>query len=162
MTKGVYNNQGRKSGGYRKSRIIVGDNNNVNPTSLPCEEERHLDCDGYLTFFPKLKGYKCTCACHKQEKDCKHKDFKAQVNVIRLEDSHNFMAEVKVECRKCHTPFQFIGMPMGLSFTKPMVEVMAAEARLPIKPMDKNLVEKYKQVEKEVNKLKGGSNSPQS
>jgi len=86
-------------------------------------------------------------------KNCKHKNFDAQVNVIRLEDSGSFMAEVKVKCVICNTPFQFIGMPMGLSYTQPMVEVMAAEARLPIKPMDSNLVEKYWEVEKEVKKL---------
>lgn len=93
---------------------------------------------------------------------CEHKDFEAKVNVIRLEDSGAFMAEVKVKCRECGTPFQFIGIPMGLSFTKPMVEVMSAEARLPIKPMDKDLIKKYKEVEKEVFKLEGASNSSQS
>jgi len=92
---------------------------------------------------------------------CKHLNFDAQVNVIRLEDSGSFMAEVKIECRECHTPFQFLGMPMGLSFTKPMVEVMAVEARLPIKPLDESFVKKYREVEKEVNKLKGASNSSQ-
>lgn len=84
---------------------------------------------------------------------CEHKKFDAQVNIIRLEDSGKFMAEVKVKCVECNTPFQFLGMPMGLSFTKPMVEVLATEARLPIQPLDSNLVEKYWEVEKEVKKL---------
>lgn len=64
--KGLYNNQGRKSGGYKKSKILVGGSKKVGGKSLPCEEGRHLDCDGYLTFFPKLKGYKCICDCHRK------------------------------------------------------------------------------------------------
>ena len=67
MSKGVYNNQGRISGGYKKSVISTGTNSKLNPISLPCGEGRHGGCDGYLTFFPHLKGYKCLCDCHKKK-----------------------------------------------------------------------------------------------
>jgi hypothetical protein len=65
MSKGVYNNQGRKSGGYPRTKILISEKK-VGGQSLPCEEQRHPDCDGYLTFFPKLKGYQCQCVCHKE------------------------------------------------------------------------------------------------
>ena len=64
--KGTYNNQNRKSGGYPKTKITVG--KKVGGQSLPCDEKRHADCDGYLTFFPHLKGYACQCGCHKKTK----------------------------------------------------------------------------------------------
>ena len=66
--KGTYNNQTRKSGGYKKSKILVGEVTTIKPISLPCTEARHGGCDGYLTFFPHLKGYKCLCDCHKNKK----------------------------------------------------------------------------------------------
>jgi hypothetical protein len=66
MSKGVYNSQGRRGGGYKKTTITVR-KNDMKPTSLPCDESRHNDCDGYLTFFPHLKGYKCLCDCHKKK-----------------------------------------------------------------------------------------------
>lgn len=86
--KGLYNQQGRRSGGYRKSQIKTAWNENVVTCSgcgiewakngeqcpicykrihlsLPCKESRHQDCDGYLTFMPQKKINECTCACHK-------------------------------------------------------------------------------------------------
>lgn len=169
MAKGIYNNQGRKSGGYKRPKLNIyahSDGKNRPNLTIQCFEGRHEDCNH--DNFPLVNTIgKCECSCHQfyvssPTTECQHLNFDAQVNVIRLEDSGRFMAEVKVECRDCHTPFQFLGMEMGLSFTKPMVEVMSAEARLPIKPMDKDLVERYKEVEKEANKPKGGSNSSQS
>lgn len=67
--------------------------------------------------------------------NCEHKQFEAKVNVIRLEDNKRFMAEVYVKCIECDTPFQFIGMDIGLAFDKPMIEVDGLEARLPIVPL---------------------------
>ncbi len=64
--KGVFNREGRRSGGNKKTKILIGDGV-VGNQSLPCKENRHKDCDGYLTFFPKLKGYKCICLCHKRK-----------------------------------------------------------------------------------------------
>lgn len=69
-----------------------------------------------------------------KKKNCEHKQFEAKVDVIRLEDSKRFMAEVHVKCVECDTPFQFIGMDMGLDYNKPMIEVDGCEARLPIAP----------------------------
>lgn len=63
----VYNNQGRKSGGYRKVRLDIPLMSNGEPMlhpSLPCRENRHRDCDGYLTFMPKRPLNECACECH--------------------------------------------------------------------------------------------------
>lgn len=71
--QGVFNNQGRRSGGYRKLRFPIGSRSD-NPImsdgepmfypSLPCGEGRHSDCDGYITFMPKKKVNSCGCKCH--------------------------------------------------------------------------------------------------
>lgn len=59
--QGVYNRQGRKSGGYRKSKIPVGRAGLSTPNlSIQCFEDRHKSCNGYDKFF----GIKCTCRCH--------------------------------------------------------------------------------------------------
>lgn len=66
--KGVYNNQGRKSGGYKKTRIdvpILSTGEPLYHPSLPCKENRHKDCDGYITFMPKKDINQCSCECHK-------------------------------------------------------------------------------------------------
>lgn len=70
--KGLYNNQNRKSGGYKKSNILMSQKETL-PLSLPCKELRHSDCDGYVTFMPKLKGYMCNCECHKLSQPSKGK-----------------------------------------------------------------------------------------
>ena len=67
--------------------------------------------------------------------DCKHMDFHARVTVNRLEDIGRFMAEVRIECRQCHLPFQFLGLPMGVSLRGATMNVDGDEARLAIAPV---------------------------
>ena len=69
----------------------------------------------------------------KKEK-CEHKEFKAQVNVIRLEDSKRFIAEIHIHCVECGTPFQFMGLPLGVNYEGAAMEVDGLEARLAIAP----------------------------
>jgi hypothetical protein len=38
------------------------------PTNEFCEKGEHKSCEGYLQFFPHLKGYRCNCLCHKKAK----------------------------------------------------------------------------------------------
>lgn len=64
---------------------------------------------------------------------CEHKAFYTKANIIRLDDG-KFSAEIRITCTECNIPFQFIGMPMGFSFNKPMVEFGGLEARMPIQP----------------------------
>lgn len=74
MSKGTYNQQARRSGGYPKFKIRTGMPlmSNGEPmlhASLPCKEGRHNDCDGYQTFMPKKNINRCGCACHQEEFD---------------------------------------------------------------------------------------------
>lgn len=72
--------------------------------------------------------------------ECKHMDFKANVKVGRLTAAENsdvvvwFDAEVTIECAECGIPFEFMGLPMGLSPLEPCCSVTGVEARMPIKP----------------------------
>jgi hypothetical protein len=67
--------------------------------------------------------------------DCKHEDFAANVAVSRLEDIGGFAADVTVWCANCNLPFQFLGLPGGLSPDRCTTSVDQLEARLPIAPM---------------------------
>ena len=67
--------------------------------------------------------------------DCKHMQFDAHVGVNRLEDSGRFHADVRIWCKQCGRPFQFLGLPMGLDFARPMMSADGQEARMPIAPV---------------------------
>lgn len=72
--------------------------------------------------------------------DCKHFNFEAGTKVSRItsEEEPNvvkdYLLEVIVKCKDCGLPFEFIGLPGGLSFKKPMMGAFGFEARLPIIP----------------------------
>ena len=70
--------------------------------------------------------------------DCDHEDFHADVRVARVTDEdgrvRNFVAEVSVRCTLCGESFHFVGVPAGLSFTKPSVSVTATTLHAPIAP----------------------------
>lgn len=65
---------------------------------------------------------------------CEHPEFRAEVDVNRLEDIGRFHADVRIFCAKCGEAFRFIGVPAGLSFTGPAVSVDGIELSLPIEP----------------------------
>lgn len=67
--------------------------------------------------------------------ECKHKGFVANVAVNRLEDSGGFAADITIKCVECQQPFQFLGLPGGLSPNMPTVSVDRTEARMPIAPL---------------------------
>jgi hypothetical protein len=85
-------------------------------------------------------------------KTCKHLSFEAHVEVTRLADGFGevgevgevvdketavitgYTADVRIKCIACGTPFEFIGLPWGLSRGKPMCSVDFQEARMPIRP----------------------------
>ena len=46
-----------------------------------------------------------------------------------------FYCELRVWCLECEKPFEFIGLPMGLSPGQPRTSVDGQEARMPIKPV---------------------------
>jgi hypothetical protein len=69
-----------------------------------------------------------------QAEQCEHKQFFAQVNVARLEDTGGFYADITIKCEECNTPFHFVGVPGGLSPRGPRVDPFGLELRAPILP----------------------------
>lgn len=69
---------------------------------------------------------------------CQHEAFTTECAIARLGDDgvpiRNYMAEIKIRCSQCGEPFHFVGLPAGISFTRPMVGVDATELRAPIAP----------------------------
>lgn len=73
---------------------------------------------------------------------CEHLNFHATVGVCRLTADTDpnkvvgFAADVKINCADCGLPFEFIGLPTGISMTnsKPMVSMDSKELRAPLKP----------------------------
>jgi hypothetical protein len=45
-----------------------------------------------------------------------------------------YTAEIRIKCRECGLPFEFIGVEAGMSCEKPMASVDAQELRAPIRP----------------------------
>lgn len=65
---------------------------------------------------------------------CDHHQFKADVKIARLENTGGFMAEVRVMCADCGTPFQFLGLQPGLDLNGATVSVDGLEANIAICP----------------------------
>ena len=66
--------------------------------------------------------------------DCKHMNFDASVGVARIEDKGRFMAEIRIHCKDCRVPFQFMGLKNGLDFDGATVSLDGLEANIGIHP----------------------------
>lgn len=72
---------------------------------------------------------------------CEHQNFHAVAEISRCTRSDTdptvvaFYCDLKIRCLDCNIPFEFIGLPMGLSPGQPRCSVDAQEARMPIKPV---------------------------
>ena len=67
-------------------------------------------------------------------KTCEHRNFAAQVNVIRIEDTGRFIADVTITCVECDLPFEFIGPAAGIAWDRPTVSIDGQKLRVPIEP----------------------------
>lgn len=72
--------------------------------------------------------------------DCEHEHFEARVNVGRLTKEEGgpvagYTAEIGVRCAQCSTPFEFMGLPIGVLPSEPACSVDGTEARMPIRPV---------------------------
>lgn len=72
---------------------------------------------------------------------CKHEHFEAHVDVNRVGegdppvgDPKGYLAEIKIRCTQCDTPFEFIGADAGLQWDKPATTPDAQTLRAPIRP----------------------------
>jgi hypothetical protein len=77
--------------------------------------------------------------------DCKHENFRADAEITRCTRSPEdltvvvFYCELRVRCTVCDKPFEFIGLPMGMSPGQAMCSVDGQVARLPIKPVGEQM-----------------------
>jgi hypothetical protein len=67
---------------------------------------------------------------------CKHLSFGSSVRIARLEDSGRFMAEIRINCTECGSPFQFKGLQPGLNLDGATVSIDGLEANIAIAPED--------------------------
>ena len=65
---------------------------------------------------------------------CAHLEFNARVEVNRLEDTGQFMADVAIACRQCGLEFEFLGLEPGLDLQGAKVSIDGLQARLAIIP----------------------------
>jgi hypothetical protein len=65
---------------------------------------------------------------------CEHHNFEAAVRVARIEDKGRFMAEIRIHCKDCGTPMQFMGLEPGLNFDGATVSLDGLEANIGIHP----------------------------
>lgn len=70
----------------------------------------------------------------KNQRECKHQDFRARVNVNRMEDSGRFIADIAITCAECDLPFEFTGPAAGIDWDRPTVSVDGTEMHAPIEP----------------------------
>lgn len=65
---------------------------------------------------------------------CEHKNFRADVDVNRLEDTGQFMADIRIRCFECDLPFEFLGLECGLDLHGARVSIDGQEAHIAIAP----------------------------
>jgi hypothetical protein len=65
---------------------------------------------------------------------CKHENFDGAIRIDRIEDKGRFMADIKVTCRDCGTPMQFMGLEPGINFDGATVSLDGLELRIGIHP----------------------------
>lgn len=76
---------------------------------------------------------------------CEHENFQVVANIARCTRSDDdptvvvYYCELRVHCTVCDKPFEFIGLPMGLSPGQPRCSVDGTEARMPIKPVGEQM-----------------------
>src|SRR5688572_17405045 len=65
---------------------------------------------------------------------CQHQQFSARVDVMRMEDTGRFLAEVHIHCILCELPFEFVGPPAGIAWDRPTVDITGLTLHAPIEP----------------------------
>lgn len=66
---------------------------------------------------------------------CEHTDFEADVAVNRITDKGAFTADIRINCRDCGMPFEFVGVPFGSTPSEPRASVDRQELRVPLVPL---------------------------
>ncbi len=70
---------------------------------------------------------------------CPHLNHNIFASIARIQKSElepetiiAYSADIKIECRDCGQPFEFIGLPNGMSFYRPTVSINGLELRVPL------------------------------
>jgi len=75
------------------------------------------------------------------EMTCEHKDFNATVEVHRLTrgeggEVYAYSADIRIQCKECGLPFEFPGLPGGISSSEARVSIDCQTLNVPLKPSD--------------------------
>ncbi len=65
---------------------------------------------------------------------CKHEDQKMDGKCTFLTDTERWMVDIKIKCEKCGVSFKFLGLPAGLNYEKPTVDIAGTTIQLPVYP----------------------------
>jgi hypothetical protein len=70
---------------------------------------------------------------------CEHQEFGGDIKVARLTEveggpATGFMAELRISCRQCGVPMQFLGLEAGLDLQGARVSLDGLEANIAITP----------------------------
>lgn len=77
-----------------------------------------------------------------EQKNCSHESFLSKCIVTRLTASETdptiigYCLDINIHCAVCGLPFEFIGVPTGISKSFPCVSFDCLELRAPIRPSD--------------------------
>ena len=70
---------------------------------------------------------------------CKHEQFDGSIKVAGFENTGGHMAEIRIKCRQCGIPFQFLGLEPGIDLHGARVSVDGLEALIAICPQGSKL-----------------------
>lgn len=67
---------------------------------------------------------------------CAHEEFQGSITIVKSTGTGRNLAEVRIICAACRTPFEFGGMPRmpEANFRTPTRSMCGFTARLPIQP----------------------------
>lgn len=74
------------------------------------------------------------------DRPCPHEDFRADVDVNRLQASDDdptvvgYSADIEVSCVQCGEKFRWIGLQAGLNCGHPMVSIDGSTLHAPLRP----------------------------
>lgn len=71
--------------------------------------------------------------------DCKHENFNCFADVNRIQKSDLepetivcYALDLRIFCRDCGQPLEFVGLPLGMSYYRPTTSIDGLEARIPM------------------------------
>jgi hypothetical protein len=78
---------------------------------------------------------------------CEHLNFDVHANVARIEKDETdktivaYSVDLRLHCRDCGLPFEWVGLPLGFSHYQPTVSIDGQEMRVPAIPLGGKVTE---------------------